>query len=220
MSMKRLFFLCLPILLMLSCSSGTKVTNSWNEKSIEHKPLNKVIIIALTANKDRTLREQLEQRLAESLSAEGYSTTSAYFEYGPKAFEGMKEQQVLRKLKTSGIDGVITVTILDKEKEKNRVPGSVTYQPARARPVRSNRFWGDYTNRYNRIYKPGYYTTSTKYFIETNLYDVTTNQLLYSAQSETFDPSSAQSLAADYSKAIVKDMKEKQLLKSNSASIK
>jgi hypothetical protein len=212
--MKRLTFLYVPILFLLSCASGTKVTNSWNATNVEHKPLSKVIIIALTANKDRALREQLEQRLAESLSAEGYSTTSAYFEYGPKAFEGMKEQQVLRKLKTSGIDGVITVTILDKEKEKNRVPGKVSIQPAR---VRSNRFWGDYTTRYNRIYQPGYYTTSTKYFIETNLYDVTTNQLLYSAQSETFDPSSAQSLAAEYSKAIVKDMKEKQLLKSSSA---
>jgi hypothetical protein len=217
MNMKRMIFLCLPILVLLSCSSSTKVTNSWNAANTEHKPLNKVMIIALTANKDRTLREQLEQRLAEGLSAEGYNTTSAYFEYGPKAFEGMKEQAVLRKLSTSGIDGVITVSILDKEKEKNHIRGTVTRQPMR---VRSGRFWGDYNARYNRIYEPGYYTTSTKYFIETNLYDVTTNQLLYSAQSETFDPSSAQSLAINYSKAIVKDMKEKQLLKSSSASTK
>jgi hypothetical protein len=38
------------------------------------------------------------------------------------------------------------------------------------------------------------------------LYDLTGNKLLYSAQSESFDPSSVMQLASDYSKKIIGDM--------------
>ena len=41
---------------------------------------------------------------------------------------------------------------------------------------------------------------------ESNLYDLSGNKLLYSTQSETFDPSSISKIAMDYSKTLVDDM--------------
>jgi hypothetical protein len=59
---------------------------------------------------------------------------------------------------------------------------------------------------YDRVYAPGYYVTDTKYFWESNLYKInTTTQLLYSAQSQSFDASGS-SLVDSYGKMIINDM--------------
>ncbi|HEY8894521.1 MAG TPA: hypothetical protein VIM79_06885, partial [Niastella sp.] len=65
---------------------------------------------------------------------------------------------------------------------------------------------------YNRVYGPGYYVTNTKYFWESNLFDVASKELIYSVQTESFDPASSESLAHEYGKLIVKDMVKHQLL--------
>ena len=75
-----------------------------------------------------------------------------------------------------------------------------------------NRFGRYYSTIYDRVYQPGYYTTSTGYFLESNLYDIASGNLLYSVQTKSFDPSSATALASDNSMKIVKDLKEKGVL--------
>jgi hypothetical protein len=208
MQIKHFLLLSIAIC-VLSCGPTTNVTNSWTSKDAASKPLEKVMILAMMPEQERTLREQLEQQLSTNLATEGYMSTSAYAEYGPKAFEKLSETQALKKLRTNNIDGVLIVTLLDKEKEERYTPGSVSYYPVN---TRYNRFWGYYTTYYSRVFTPGYYTKNTRYFIETNLYDMKGNKLIYSAQSETVDMESAQKLATDYARAIVKNMQEHSLL--------
>jgi hypothetical protein len=66
---------------------------------------------------------------------------------------------------------------------------------------------------YERIYSPGYYESTTKYFWESNIYDLKTKQLLYSVQTESFDPDDATALAHRYGKVIINDMKKNNILK-------
>jgi hypothetical protein len=65
---------------------------------------------------------------------------------------------------------------------------------------------------YDRVYTPGYYTTSTSYELEANFYDADKNELQYSAQARSFDPGSAATLSSDFSKAIIDDMVNKGLI--------
>ena len=51
-----------------------------------------------------------------------------------------------------------------------------------------------------------YYAESTKYFWETNLYNLDDSTLVYSAQSQTFDPTSPQNFGHEYGLMIIKDM--------------
>ena len=208
--MKKILFLCIPILVLLSACSNSRITSSWVDP-YSKTPLKKVMVVALLDDKDRRLKEQMENQLAQELTAQGLSATTAYHDFGPKSFEGMKESEVIKQLRTSGIDGVISIVLLDQSKEKNYVAGNVNYEPQTVF-VRTSRFYGYYTTIYNRVVTPGYYQTNTNYFFETNLYDVSRNKLLYSAQSETFDPSSVENMAEKHSKAIIKDMKSKAVL--------
>ncbi|MFM8592227.1 MAG: hypothetical protein ACKOA3_04925 [Sphingomonadales bacterium] len=160
-------------------------------------------MLGLIHDRDRTLREHMEQSLAEHLRARGQEAVCACELYGPKEFDQLSEKEVLAKLSTSGIDGVLTIVLLDKERERYYVPGQMQYTPY---GFYYDRFWGYSRTLYWRIYPPGYYSTNTRYFWESNLYDLSDSKLLYSAQSQSFDPSSSDELGKEYGKLIVDDM--------------
>jgi hypothetical protein len=99
--------------------------------------------------------------------------------------------------------------LLDKTKERYYVPAQINYSPY---VIYRNRFWRYYTTMYDRIYTPGYYTVETKYFWESNFYDMDSKQLLYSVQTRSFDPSSTESLAHEYGQLIVSNMVKSKIL--------
>ncbi|MBA2249380.1 MAG: hypothetical protein H0W12_04230 [Chitinophagaceae bacterium] len=193
----------MTLMIFMTACSSTKVTSSWkaDDAKVNTAGFNKVIVAALLQDKDRSLQQQMEKELVSDLNAKGIQAVSAYQLYGPKYFS-KNEDQALKKLQKSGIDGVLTVVMLDKNKEKDYVPGNVNYRPV----TYYNRWYGYYSTVYDRVYSPGYYTQNTNYFWESNLYDLRSDKLLYSAQSESFDPSSTGRLANDYSNKIVSDM--------------
>lgn len=158
---------------------------------------------------DIAKREMMENHLIGDLAERGYTAVSSIKEYGPKSFEGMKEEEVLNKLQNTGVDAVLTIVMLDKQRERYYVPGRVYYSPY---VIYHRRFYRYYNTMYDRIYSPGYYQVNTRYFWESNLYDLSTKELLYSVQTESFDPESAQSLGHEYGKLIVKDMFDKNVL--------
>jgi hypothetical protein len=207
--MKRVLVLMMPLFLLLAACSSTNVTNSWKAQDISQANFRKVLVVAMVPEKDRNLRQQMENEMVDDLSKKGYSAVSSYTEYGPKAFAGMNEKQVLHELDRNNVDGVITIGLQNTEKSENYVPGNVRYEPY---AVVYNRFYRTYQTYYNRVYTPGYSEERTNYFFETNLYDVNGNKLLYSAQSQSFDPSSASQIANEVSKAVVKDMEKKGIL--------
>lgn len=208
--MKTNIFLSFIIMLfMVSCSSS-RITNSWKSDSIPEKKFNKIIVVSIIAGSDWAIRDKMETHLVGDLSDKGYTAISAIKEYGPKYFENMKEAEVLDKLSNSGVDAVITVVLLDKNKERYYVPGRVYYSPY---TIYQRNFWGYYTTIYERIYTPGYYQVDTKYFWESNFYDLKNKNLLYTVQTETFDPESVEILAHEYGLLIVNDMNKKAALK-------
>ncbi|MGG9961514.1 hypothetical protein [Ferruginibacter sp. SUN106] len=195
-------------IVMLGCSSS-KITSSWKAPDATNKKFNKVMVVGLIKESDRTLREKMEQHMIGDLKELGYNAVSAYEVYGPKAFNNLDENAVVEKLKNSNVDAVVTIVLLNKEKENFYKAGGMMFTPYASR---YNRFWGYYTTLYDRIYSPGYYAPTTKYFWESNFYDLTTKELLYSVQTQSFDPASSESLAHEYGKMIVANMVKKSVL--------
>lgn len=203
-----LAMLAIP-LAVAACGTNTKITSSWKTPNgYSANKNNKILVLGMLPDKDRTMRENIEAELVKSLQQQGYNAVSAYEAFGPHAFKGQNENKVMSELKDKDIQSVMTIALLDKEKERNYTPGNVDYYPA----VGYNPFWRRYVYYYDRVYKPGYYTNSTNYFVEGNLYDVRGNRLVYSVQSKTLDPSSLAHMAKDYSKAVVKDMQKNNIL--------
>lgn len=214
--MKQLLKIFLAVAFIFSSCTSSRITSSWKAADVQQKQYKKVLVLGLFLEKDRALKEKMEAHIVSDLKALGYDAICSCDEYGPKAFENIKEAEALQKLSGGGIDAVLTVVLLDKTKERYYVPNHVYYSPY---SVYHNHWWGYYSTMYDRIYQPGYYAVDTKYFWESNFYDLDTKKLMYSAQTQSFDPSSAESLAHEYGKLIVNDMKNKTVLSIQSSAV-
>jgi len=201
--MKKVFFLAAALIAIFMSCTTTKITSTWKAENIVPKQYNKILVLGLIRDADRSLREKMETHLVNDLKEMGYNAVSSLGEYGPKAFTNMDEAAALSKLKESGIDAVITIVLLDKQKEKNYVPGHTFYSPY---GFYYNRFWGYYGTLNRRIYEPGYYVTDTRYFWESNFYDMSQQTLVYSIQTRSFDPANSESLGHEYGQLIIGDM--------------
>jgi len=159
--------------------------------------------------KDGDLREKMEQHLLISLRSYGYNVICACEEYGPKSFENMTEKQAIDGLTNKGIDAILTVVLLNKIKERYYVPARIYYSPY---AMYNSQFWNYYETIHDRIRSTDYYREDTKYFWETNIYDLRTKELLYSIQTNSFNPESTESLGHEYGQLIAKNVVKNKIL--------
>lgn len=205
--MKRIQFV-IAVILLMSCSSS-KITSSWKAPDAVPGTYGKILVLGMIADKDRAIQEQMEAHFAGDLKNLGYNAVTSLQVFGPKAFDGMTEAEAVQSLKASGIEAIITIVLLDKQKEMKYVPGQIHYSPY---SYYYNHFWGYRTAMYNRISEPGYYVTDTYYFWESNVYDMKTQSLVYSVQTKSFDPMSTEAMAHEYGKMIVQKMVKENIL--------
>lgn len=207
--MKKIKWLAVLLVLLLAGCTSTKITSSWKAQNVVAKQYNKILVLGLIRDTDRSLQEKMEAHLVADLKENGYNAVGSLSEYGPKAFSNMTETEAVNKLKASAVDAVITIVLLDKQKERNYVPGRLYYSPY---GMYYNRFWGYYGTLNYRIYEQGYYITDTQYFWESNVYDMGTQSLIYSVQTKSFDPANSESLGHEYGKLIINDMVKNNIL--------
>jgi hypothetical protein len=201
--------ICLLSLLLTGCET-LEITHSWRLSPMPATGMKRILVMGFNREADRAVMVEMERHLSDDLRARGYVAISALGEYGPHAFDHMSEPEAIRKLKQYDYDAVLTIVLLDKEKERHYVPGQVIYTPY---GFYHNRFWGYRTVLVQRIYEPGYYVTDTKYFWESNLYTLREGQvLLFSAQSRSFEPDNASSFGHQYAKSIIERMVDQGVL--------
>jgi hypothetical protein len=208
--MKAIHLFPIIFLLVLACNSS-KMTYSWKMNQTVSHDFKKIMVVALDNHPERSdVKASMEEHLVEDLKSKGYEAVSAMREIGPKSFVGVSEKQALEQLQNKGADAVLTIVLLDKKRERYYVPGRVQYSPY---IIYQRRFWGYYSTIYDRIYTPGYYMDDTRYFWESSLYDLKTKELVYTAQTESFDPASATQMAHEYGLLIVSDLMHSNVLK-------
>lgn len=198
-------------LIFAGCSSGIRMTSSWNDNSKTAPHVKKILVIGLFGEKSRALREQMEEQMAGNLGKLGYDAVTSYREFGPKVFVNISEDHAMRLVDSSygaNYDAVIIVSIIDKNSTKSYVPGYYSPYPYYGYG------WGysPYYSPFYRPYSPGYVRTNTHYSFETNLYDISNKKILYSGQSDVNNPGGPNTLAIDYSRVILKDMRKKNVL--------
>jgi hypothetical protein len=204
----------LIVMLTIASCSSTELLSSWKAENANLKQYKKVLVVGLTGSKDRSIRDNVESAMVNSLKANNLNAVAASETYGPKAFEKMSDADVISKVKSDGYDGIVILALLDKEKEKYYTPGRVSYTPYF---TYYSRYWRQWRTMYDRVYEPGYYTNTTNYVLEANLYDVAADRLEYSAQTRSFDPGNAGTLASSFTKTVVTDMVKKGVIPGRAA---
>jgi len=198
--MKTRIFSFITLLFIVAGCSSTSLVGSWADPEMKSIKGN-VVIFALSPRLD--VRDRLETEMSDQFQAKGVNAMRSMDFITPGK---MEKEAIEMILKLNNITGVIMVSLLDKEKETYYVPGSTTvYSPG----YYGQPYYGYYGARYAAVYDPGYYQTTTSYFIECNAYRLEDERLVYSSQSKTVDPSSLDRFAYEYARIIIQDLEAK-----------
>ena len=187
---------------MISCGPSQKITSSWVNKDADlSKKYTTIFILAMTQNVAG--RNIVESDLANAAQAKGYKvykSTEVFMDQFTTKETAPSKEAVLAKATSLGCDAIFTVGLVDKTSETRYVPGTVSYSPYMGYGYG---FGGYYGYMSPAMYSPGYYTTDKTYFMEAHVFDVATEKLLWSAQSEAYDPTSISKFSRDYTTLVV-----------------
>jgi hypothetical protein len=199
---------CLIVTALIFSCSSTKITSSWKAENAVTKPYHNVMVWGILPEKDSTLRKQIETHLVNDLTGKGYHAFASLEVYRLKAYKKLAAKEIVDEFNTTGVDAVITIVLLEKEKEDKYYPGGVLNQPENLNGNLDNY----YSTIYDKVFSPGYYVSTTNYFWEASLFEVAGDKLTYSVRTKSFDPASTEALAHENGTMIIKDMLKKKVI--------
>ncbi|WP_162054967.1 hypothetical protein [Pontibacter pamirensis] len=193
---------------LYGCAASTEVIGSWKRPEAVTETYNNVVVAAMTDNIQA--RQIIEEQLENQLELRGVKATKSIELFPPSAADkqGGDPDMMLQRIQGEGYDGIITAAVVDQETETRYVPGNLGYG-AYAPVTRFgwyNTFRGYYGYMSPALYQPGYYTKDKIYFLESNLYDAGSENLVWSAQSRSYDPGTVTSFADEFAEVTVKQL--------------
>jgi len=201
---------------VISCRPSTEVTAVWNSPDPERAQYNSIFLAALTD--DLSLRQNLEQEFASRLTNRNVTTTKSVETFRPDFYdEGSPERGRLEEMiRETECAGILTITLIDVEEEERFVPGGAAGMGGMYQPMGRFGYYGTFPGYFNHWhgagFNTGYYSTEKRFFMETNLYDSETMNLVWSAQSRTLNPSSDASFAREYVDAVKAELRDRGLV--------
>jgi hypothetical protein len=121
----------------------------------------------------------------------------------------LTKEQLIETIAKTGSEAVLTLAVLDTKTETSYNQGT-SYSPMNYGYYGS--YYGYYNYYYPVVYSPGYYTTNKTYYIETNFFDVKTDQLLWSIQSQAYNPDNFDRMFKEYTRTILAKLREERLI--------
>ena len=221
MKQSRFFFTVLIIAAAVtfnSCAPAITTTASWvNREKIPAQPYKSVFIMVLTNNLEAMT--YLENDLAKAAEARGLKAYKSIDELGPIGITKILpvKDVIASKLKALNCETIFIVAMLDKTSETRYVPGSTAmYMPNTYGGYGAYGMYGGYGGYYGyagAVYSPGYYTTDKTYFLQSNLYDAKTEDLLLSIQSKAENPAGIQKSSQQYTQTLMDEIQKLQIRK-------
>lgn len=212
MRLIRLITVFLVMLQLWSCSPSTRITGSWVKPSARGQVMSGKTLFIASLTRSMELRTKLENALAEQVAMRNIKAVKSTTQFSPDFYQELpSEKQLISQIRNTGADAILAVSLIKKESKSRYVPGTGSYSPYPYYP-----WYGGFYSYFNywrpMLYEPGYYVTDKTYFLETNLYDIESNQLIWSAQSQTLNPGSIDNFARSYPKVLIAQLVKDGLL--------
>jgi len=174
----RLGLAALSLGAIASCAANTQLTSSWADPAAANHVYKKIVVVGATPR--APVRRKYEDAFAAELQSRGVTPVTSY----SFASEGQLDKDAaMAKLKEVGADAVIVTRLVDKSQEQTYYPP--TYSGVAAPGAYYGGWYGYYSMGYSYMSSPGYVETNNVYKIETNLYDLQNDKLVWSGLSET-----------------------------------
>lgn len=192
---------------LMNCAS-TRLVDVWQEDSTSARPLAKVLVVAVAD--DERSRRIFEDSFAREFRAQGVEAVAGYSILAVDA--ALEKEAISRAIEGKGFDGVVISHHAGSEEETVYYPGRTRTEAWGGGGYRGRGYDGYYRRTWETISDPGYVAEYTTVFIETNVYEVTEQKLIWSGRSESYDPASTLEIIDALSSEVIASMKEGGLL--------
>jgi hypothetical protein len=185
-------------------SAAPKFTSVWKSPDAASVSFAGKKVAALVIAQDDSLRVAGEEALVRELTARGLESVATY-RIAPKE-ELQSADRAKGWFEKAQVDGVVAVRPVSSDKRTTYNPGTWT------NPYYST-LWGYYGYGWGSMYIPGSVQQDTVVVVETTIYSVPRNQLLWAAVSETRNPKDLRRFVEDLIKESVKELHKQGLAK-------
>ena len=212
----KVSILLIALAALTACSkTATSFSQSYRNPGYEETVFKNVLVIAIAQDQDS--RQAFEDALTSAVANEG-GTAQASIGVLPHE-EQLTEDQLHAAIDAGGFDGVLLSRLMSVDKDSEYTPPK-KYNNPRTRYYAASPGWGYgyggfygfYGTTFAEVHEPGYFETSTTLTLETNLYSVATNELVWTGRSETIDPESIEDARASVTEAVAKKLKAERLI--------
>jgi hypothetical protein len=157
--------------------------------------LNKVLVTAFLS--DEASRRVAEDQMVKLLKGKAIAS----YAYFGDDIKSLNEVEIRERLKSDEFDGALVIRLIDVSKEVNYTPGNITTYPVYFRT-----FGGYYRRGWAYYSTPERHTTTKAYSVETTVYSVKKDKLIWSGLTKTVDPSGVDKLISEIVSAVYKQM--------------
>ncbi len=179
----------IALVLLASCAPTTKVNAVWKD---EHYPgpIRKIAVIG--ASEKVAVRNLFEDEFVRELTIHG---TDALASHTVLSIAQLADKEkAAAKIKSLGADTVLIARLVDRKTVQTSVPSQPYIIPY---------YYSSWSNYYGQIIAPEYVFHDDYAYVETNLYDLKTENLIWSARSETWMVETDQTLIKAFIKVMI-----------------
>ena len=168
---------------------------------------------------DLAFKQQLENEFARRLEDRNVQTVLSSQVFRPDFYDERRpsRERLVEAVRETGMEAIMTITLIDEEREERYIPGGAGWGPM-WHPHGRFGFYGTFPGYWGHWhghgmgYHPGHVTVDRRYFMETNIYDAETMELVWSAQSETLNPKDISRFTEEYVDTIKAELRDEGIM--------
>ena len=198
-----LMVLVLTTFLLAGCAE-TKVTSVWVDPEYQGKGIDNIFVVGVS--KDGGLRRIFEDEFVNLFKGKGVKAMASYRVLPD---EDLRDEKIMdSKVKESGSETILMTRLIDIRKDTQYIPPDYVY----ALPAY---YYGGWHGYYNQAYmvSPGYMVEYETAVLETNVYDLKTDKLIWSARSDAPTDGKMGKHIKEFVRSIISQLVEAKLIK-------
>lgn len=188
----------------ISLTAKTKFQSVWKAPDAATVSFAGAKIAALVIDTDDSLRVAGEEALVRELDARGMQGIASYRMMPKELAKDPAQAKVWYE--KAGVQGVVAFRVVNDDRRKTVVPSMWTTEYYQS-------FWGYYGYSWGAVYTPGYVRNERIISLETLIFSVPKNALVWAGLSVTDDPKEGTKVVAEVVKEAVAEMRKQGLVK-------
>jgi hypothetical protein len=192
------------IAFLLTGCSQTKITSIWVDQEYQGGVINDVFVVGVSRNGN--LRRIFEDEFVSKFKQRGIKAISSY---NVIAGKDLRDEKILAsKVKESGSDTILLTRVLEIRKDTEYTLPNYGYSP----PSYYHDGWhGYYTEAY--LVGPGHAVKYETAMLESNLYDLRIDKLIWSARSDAPVGGNVGKHIKEFANSIINQLADAKLIK-------